>query len=551
MAKPSRAPRRHTEDALSHAPIAVHEVDLQGYVVWVNRAASSLLGLPAEDILGRPAWEFLVEEEREPSRQSLLRKLASEETLESYELTCQRPDGRRLVVEVQESYRRDEAGAIVGLRCFLVDVTLRKRACADLASRMRERTQELELAVDFLRREIDERRMAEEEHHKLEAQLRHTQRLESMGVFAGGIAHEFNNLLTSIIGYASLAGQDMTLGSPAGRHIDRALAAARSAADLTRQILAYAGHSQFTPEPVDVSTLVETSLRLMESLVSKKAVFQLDLAREAPRIEADAGQMRQVVLNLVSNASDALADQPGEIRVSTGLYWAAGGELPSLRTGRIMPAGLYVYLEVADTGAGMDRETIDRIFDPFFSTKFTGRGLGLAAVLGIVRGHRGSITVASRPGKGSTFRAWFPALADEEPASRETAAADAPVAATPATGTVLVVDDEEPIRFLARAVLEVSGFTVLTASDGAEALRIFANHGGEIHAVLLDVVMPGLDAAEVVTEIQLLKPEVRVVVSSGFNQQETAGRLGGMTPSAFLHKPYDPAELVARLRAVW
>jgi CheY-like chemotaxis protein len=342
---------------------------------------------------------------------------------------------------------------------------------------------------------------------------------------------------------------DLPQGTPAGRHIEQVLIAAKSAADLTQQILAYAGRSQFLLEPLNLSRIVESTARLIESMVSKKAALDLDLASEVPRIEADAGQIRQIIFNLATNASDALADQPGAVKISTGLVWAEGGELPSLKTGRIMPAGLYVWLQVSDTGVGMDRTTLDRIFDPFFSTKFTGRGLGLAAVLGIVRAHRGSITVASEPGKGSTFRVLFPALEDEE---RNEAAAVAAMAATwQATGAVLVVDDEEPIRNLARAILESSGFPVLTAANGDQALEVFREHTTEIHAVLLDVVMPGRNAAEVLEEMLRAKPETRVIVCSGYHEHEAAGRLEGRSPAGFLRKPYDPKGLVSRVKELW
>jgi len=544
------------EDVLAAAPIACHEVDLEGRLVWANAAECHLLGRPLEDLVGRLVWELVSQEEQPESRNALARKLGSMQTLAPFERTLARPDGSTVVVEIHDTYRRNEHGEIDGIRSFLLDVTARKRAQEalrkvgeDLESRVSARTQELELAIDFLRREIEERQQAEEERRKLEAQVRHTQRLESIGVLAGGIAHEFNNLLTSITGYASLAAMDLPVAAPANRHLAQVLAASKSAADLTRQILAYAGRSQFLLEPLDLSKMVQNTQRLLESTLSRKATIKLALAPNVPTIEGDGGQLRQVMVNLATNASDALGDRPGEIRISTGLFWAEGGELPSLKTGRIMPAGLYVWLEVADTGEGMDRATIERIFDPFFSTRFTGRGLGLAAVLGIVRAHRGSITVTSEPGKGSTFRVYFPAM--DEVAQNEAAAAAAATKAVPATGAVLVVDDEEPIRDLARTILQSAGYQVLLAGDGDQALSVFESNAAAIHAVVLDVVMPGRDAAEVMRRIQEVRPETRVVVCSGYNDQEAAGRLGGCKPTGFLRKPYDPAGLVARIKEVW
>jgi PAS domain S-box-containing protein len=546
------------EDVLAAAPIACHELDLEGRLIWVNAAECNLLGVPRDQLVGRLAWELVAQEEQNESREAIARKLTTTETLAPFERTLTRPDGSTVVVEIHDTYRRNSRGEIEGIRSFLLDVTARNRAQEalrkvgeDLESRVRARTQELELAIDFLRREIDERRHAEDERRKLEAQVRHTQRLESIGVLAGGIAHEFNNLLTSITGYASLAAMDMSPSSPASRHIEHVLSAAKSAADLTRQILAYAGRSQFLLEPMDLSWAVEGTERLLESTLSRKALIRFDLKRDLPNIEADSGQIRQMIMNLATNASDALGDQPGEIRISTGLDWAEGNELPSLKTGRIMPAGLYVWLEVSDTGEGMDRATLDRIFDPFFSTRFTGRGLGLAAVLGIVRAHRGSITVASEPGTGSTFRVYFPAL--EEETQEEAAAVTAARSANPGpvTGGVLVVDDEEAIRALAKTVLESAGYEVWVASNGDEALAVFSSHSEDIHAVLLDVVMPGKDAAEVLEQIQSMQPATKVVVCSGYNEYEAAGRLRGKRPTGFLRKPYDPTGLVTRLRELW
>ena len=556
MAEPSRAPSQDY-DVLALAPIAYHEVDLQGRLVWLNDAECRLLGRTREELIGRPVWELVSEAEQPESRSSLARKLSSEVSLAPFERALTRPDGSTVVVEIHDTYRLTPRGDIEGIRSFLLDVTARKRAQEalrkvgeDLESRVRERTQELELAIDFLRREIDEHRQAEDERRRLEAQVRHTQRLESIGVLAGGIAHEFNNLLTSITGYASLAATDLPAGTAAHRYIGQVLAAAKNAADLTRQILAYAGRSQFVPESVDLSGMVSNTVRLIESMISKRATLKLDLAAEVPRIEGDSGQLRQVILNLATNASDALGDQPGEVRIATGLIWLEGGELPSLKTGRVMPAGLYVWLEVADTGAGMDRETLDRIFDPFFSTKFTGRGLGLAAVMGIVRAHRGSITVASEPGKGATFRVFFPAVDEAE---RQPAVPAPPVALSEwqGTGAVLVVDDEEPIRTLAKTILEGAGLPVLTAADGDEALEVFREHKEEIHAVLLDVVMPGTDAAEVLARISEARPKAKVIVCSGYHDHDAAKRLGGGTPAGFLRKPYDPAGLLARLKELW
>ncbi len=420
--------RKQPNGSLAEAPIACHEIDLEGKVVWVNAAECHLLGLGEADLLGRPVWDFVAPEEQTASRPAVARKLAGGEQLPSFERTLVRPDGSRLAIEIHENYLRDETGAITGIRSFLVDITERRRAeealrraQETLELRIRERTQELELAIELLHREMDERRLAEKEHRKaekehrrLEAQVQLSQRLESMGVLAGGVAHEFNNLLTSIMGYASLAAIDLTENSRALNDINQVLAAAKSAADLTQQMLAYSGRGKFTLQALDVGKLIEGMAQLLESLVSKKATLRRNLATALPHIEADSSQVRQVVINLTTNGADALGDRSGSIEISTGVMWAERGELPSLEAGRSLRAGLYVYVEVRDTGGGMDAQTQAKIFDPFFTTKFTGRGLGLAAVLGIMRGHCGSIQVTSQAGEGTIVRVLFPAKDEQD-----------------------------------------------------------------------------------------------------------------------------------------
>jgi CheY-like chemotaxis protein len=373
--------------------------------------------------------------------------------------------------------------------------------------------------------------------------------LESIGVLAGGLAHEFNNLLTSIMGYTSMACMEVPKESRVRDHLGQVLSAAKSAADLTQQILAYSGRGQFMLEALNVSQIVGGTARLLESVVSTNALLTLDLAPDLPRIDADASQLRQVLLNLVNNASDALGDRKGQISVRTGLEWVEGGELPTLQSGHMVPAGFYVYLEVKDTGSGMDAETLAKMFDPFFTTKFTGRGLGLPAVIGIVRAHHGSIRVVSTIGQGTEVRVYLPVREEGE------AASPAPVAhkerTWPNAGTVLVVDDEQPIRNLASTILEGAGLTVFSAADGNEALDVFREHAGEIHAVLLDLTMPGMDGAQVFQHIRQIRPEVRVVLCSGYNENDVTSRLGDHRPAGFLRKPYQPRELLKLIGVVW
>ena len=541
--------------SLADAPIACHELDLEGLIVRINEAGCRLIGLPRDQIVGHYVWEFVAPQEQADVRARLLRNLGSEQTLDPIERNWIRPDGQGLVLEVHSNYIRDSRGKIRGIRTFLPDITARKRAeealrkvQEGLENRIKERTAELELANQFLWREMDERRQAEEERRKLETQVQHAQRLESLGVLAGGIAHDFNNLLAIIMGYASLAGMDLAEGSRSRRALEQVMVAARSAADLTQQMLAYSGRGRFVLEPVNVTQLIESVVRLLESTMSKKASLRLRLATNLPPIHADASQIRQVVMNLITNAAESLGDNPGSVEVTTGIQWADVGELPAMSPGTILPASNYVFLEVADTGCGMDLETLSKIFDPFFTTKFTGRGLGLAAVLGIIRSHHGSIQVRSQPGQGTIFRVLFPAMqaamACEQDAIRE-------AESWQGEGLVLVVDDQAAVRNLARMILEGAGLTVLSADDGQHAVEVFARHAAQIHAVVLDLNMPGMDGAEVFHYMTKLAPDMRVVLCSGYNEQDVTTKLKGRRPAAFLRKPYHPSELIERLRAIW
>jgi two-component system cell cycle sensor histidine kinase/response regulator CckA len=540
---------------LSDAPIPCHELDREGKIVRINAAGCRILGLREDQIVGSYVWEFVAPEDRDLARERILRNLAGSKWLESVERSWVRTDGARLVLEIHTCQIRDSFGRIVGLRTFLLDVTRRKRAeealrkvQESLENRIRERTAELELANAFLRREMEERHQAEEQRLRLETQVQHTQRLESLGVLAGGIAHDFNNLLASIMGYASLASSDLPEHSQARQSIEQVLIAARSAADLTQQMLAYSGRGTFVLEAVNVTQLIERVVRLLESTIPKKAALRLHLAAGLPCIHADASQIQQVVMNLITNAAESLADGHGVVEVTTGVEWVDAEQLPTSERGETLAPGEYVFLEVKDTGCGMDPETLNRIFDPFFTTKFTGRGLGLAAVLGIVRGHHGGIHVHSRQSEGTVFRVMFPAVAVDLHPEDNSAAALEPWTGQ---GVVLVVEDQEPIRDLARMILERSGLTVLTAEDGGQAVRVFTEHAHEVHAVLLDLSMPGMDGVEVLHYITGLAPEVRVVLCSGYNEQDVSSRLDGLKPAGFLRKPYHPSELVERLRAVW
>ncbi|MCC6858049.1 MAG: PAS domain S-box protein [Bryobacterales bacterium] len=378
------------------------------------------------------------------------------------------------------------------------------------------------------------------EHKRAEEGLRHAQKLESIGLLAGGIAHDFNNLLASIMGNASLLEADVEQG---GREkVASILKASERAADLTRQLLAYAGRGRFIVQAVDVSETVRSLAELLYASVSKKVCLEQVLTSGLPCVEADPGQIQQIVMNLVLNAAEAIPEnRPGMVTIRTAVEEiTAERAVTDAVSGRPLAAGRYVCLEVRDTGVGMDERTQARIFDPFFTTKFTGRGLGLAAVGGIVKAHQGAIQVASSPGSGTTFRVLLPA--SSRPASR---------AAVPrfqdfcGSGTVLVVDDEEMLRTFVSAALARLGYTVLAAGDGQEAVEVFEAHAGRIDLVLLDLTMPVMNGRESWELLRERWPEARVILMSGHSESEAAELFPGGQFFSFLQKPF-PLERLAR-----
>jgi len=379
------------------------------------------------------------------------------------------------------------------------------------------------------------------EKRNLERRLQQTQKLESLSVLAGGIAHDFNNLLTVVLGHAELVLNEIPPTSAARGSLDEITAAARRAADLSLQMLAYTGKTVFTVERVALPELVEGMAHLLKSAISKRANLTLDLEPGLPPIQADPTQIRQIVMSLILNASEALGDRNGAIAVSVGATRCDEEFLRNTELHDDLPPGLYVHLKVTDTGIGMDEKTRSRIFEPFFSTKFTGRGLGLAAVLGIVRSHKGAIKVDSEPGKGTTFEVFFPSPGEGADTTR--LSEPPPLAEWRGEGTILLVDDDESLIALGTRMLEHMGFTVLTASDGLQAVERYRERGKEIDLVLMDLTMPRMDGAKAFAELRRLDPDVRVVLASGYAEDDVTSRIEGKTPSGIIRKPYTLAKL--------
>ncbi len=395
--------------------------------------------------------------------------------------------------------------------------------------------------------DITASREAQMAREQIDRKMQETQKLESLGVLAGGIAHDFNNLLTGIIGNASLASLDLPVGSRVHEYIDQINHSAMRAADLCKQMLAYSGRGRFIVQHLDLGALVRETVQMLQISISKKAVLRFNLEKVLPPVEVDATQIRQVVMNLVINASEAIADKSGVITLTTGMLHVDRAYLGGTLIAPELPEGDYVFLEVSDNGCGMSAETQAKIFDPFFSTKFTGRGLGLAAVLGIVRGHKGALKVYSEEGRGTAFKLLFPA---------QSGPAETPVDATPSVarwrgwGAVLVVDDEEPVRTTVGRMLSVSGFEPVLVRDGREALSVFTADPERFVFVLLDLTMPHMDGAETFAQLRRIRPDVRVVLMSGFNQQDALVRFPGKGLASFLQKPFNVDALSAVLEKV-
>ena len=393
--------------------------------------------------------------------------------------------------------------------------------------------------------DMTEQKRAERERRDLEAQVRHLQKLESLGVLAGGIAHDFNNLLTGILGNVELALMDLPATSPARASLVGIEGAAVRAADLCRQMLAYSGRGRFVIEVLDLSEIVMEMTHMLEVSISKKVRLTYNPMNNVPPVEADATQLRQIILNLITNASEAIGGGSGEISLAVGVMECDRSYLSGAFINEVLPAGTYSYLEVTDTGSGMDEETIAKIFDPFFSTKFTGRGLGLSAVLGIIRGHRGAIKVDSEPGSGTSFRVLLPAVEGAAILKRR----KPPVSPSwRGHGLILLVDDEDAVRTVAGDMLKRAGFEVVTAKDGREALAVFEDHLEEIVLVLLDLTMPAMDGEETFRELHRLKGEVPVVLCSGYDEQDVTRRVEGRGLAGFLQKPFTWEQLMTTLQ---
>jgi PAS domain S-box-containing protein len=396
--------------------------------------------------------------------------------------------------------------------------------------------------VEGLAIDVTALKQAEQEKLAIERKLLAAQKLESLGVLAGGIAHDFNNILTSVLANASLARHDAKGGQPVDRSLQQIENAARRAADLCQQMLAYAGKGKIVTDRVDLSEVVRGTAALLEVTLKKSTRLELHLPGGLPPVLADVTQLRQIVMNLVINAGDAITSANGLITVTTFAREADAALLRSSLGNPDLPPGPYVGLEVTDNGCGMAPGTVARIFEPFFTTKFSGRGLGLSAVLGIVQSHRGALFVKSAPGQGSTFRLLLPATTG--PAVASASPFPAPDARPALRGTVLIVDDEEAVRSIAATVLTMHGATALQAASGEAALDLLRGPQA-ISVVLLDMTMPGISGEETLRRMRMINAGQPVILMSGYSETDTMQRCADLGVVRFIQKPFEIEALLA------
>jgi PAS domain S-box-containing protein len=485
---------------------AILSLDSDGTIRFWNRGAERMYGWTAAEAIGKTSHHLLQTVFPEPL-DAIQKALAEKEYWEG-ELRHTARDGAALIVSSRWALCSNSDSARKGYLEINTDITERRR---------------------------------------IEEQLRHTQKLESLGVLAGGVAHDFNNLLTGILGNTSLALEATAPHHLNRMHLEEVMRAAEHAADLTRQLLAYAGKGRFILRTLDLSDLVREISSLIQASIPKNVQVRLQLAEGLPGVEADPGQMQQIVMNLVINGAEAIGPEGGSVLVRTAVeavdeHYAA--TVSASGPGRL-PTGSYVCLEVHDTGSGMSPETLAKIFDPFFTTKFAGRGLGLSAVLGIVRSHNGGLKVYSRPSQGTTFKVLFPVSANRVDAEPAPAAPD-----LSGEGTILIVDDEEIVRQTARHALVRYGYETLTAPDGAQAVEIYRDRPHGIAAVLLDLTMPVMSGEETLRRLHGINPQVKVLLTSGYNEVEAVQRFAGKGLAGFIQKPYTAASLAKKIKEV-
>lgn len=392
--------------------------------------------------------------------------------------------------------------------------------------------------------DITEQKEAELKRIELELKMQQTQKLESLGVLAGGIAHDFNNLLTGILGNSDILLHELPEKPGIQKRILEIKKAAKMASELTSQMLAYSGRGSFIIEQINLNALITDMASLLEASISKKVKLQFNLLEHIPLIKGDATQIRQIIINLILNGSDAI-DNNGIIIIKTSEVRLIQSDIESLTMKYHLTSGNYVSLEVIDSGCGIENDKLEQIFDPFYTTKFTGRGLGLAAVSGIIRSHNAGLLVNSKIGKGTWFKIYFPV-------SDEVQEADSKIpkkhpSFTNRNLTVLIADDEKYIRDLTKKMLSMSGYRVYLAKNGKELIKIFKDRKDEISCILLDLTMPEIDGNEALTEIRNIDRDIPIIITSGYSENDIITQFTDRKISGFLQKPFNLEDLITAI----
>ena len=492
-----------------NAPLGMYQSTVEGRFLFVNRALVRMLGYDTEaEVLALDIETDVYVDAADRDR--VIQRSGPVEIIAGVEAALKTRDGGEILVCLYSSAVRGEGDEVIGYEGSIVDIT---------------------------------------EQRASERRAEGAERMESLGVLAGGVAHDFNNLLHAVLGNIDIALRDLPTSFAVRGAIENARIAAARASDLTNQLLAYAGKGHYAVQELGFNGLIEEIADVLKVTVSPRAILNLDLAPDINAVQADSRQMMQVVQNLISNASDALRGKAGMITLRTSAIQSEVA-LDVIYPREPLPPGEYVCLEVTDDGCGMDARTRDHVFEPFFSTKSTGHGLGLAAVAGIVRSHGGGIRIVSESGEGTTFKVFIPAL----PAPEIEATGESPaVVVVPAGIEVLVVDDEALIRDVAQQMLRELGFSARVAAGGLEALDMLAAYGNRTQLVLLDMTMPEMDGEEVFDRIRVARPEVRIVLCSGY-EEEVVSRFAGRGLAGFLRKPFtfdSLDDMVRRALGIW
>ena len=493
----------------------VWTLDAECITSFVNPAMAQMLGLSPEQMVGRHLFDFMFVEARESAALNVERRMTG--VREVHEFPLRHADGHEVWTIMTTSPIEDDDGRYQGALAMVTDAT--------------------------------QKRNAERERAELSARMVESQKLESLGVLAGGIAHDFNNLLAAIMGHVEIASQDLTLSTRSQSALSNALSAAQRAAGLTRQLLDYSGRGEVALRPLRLARQSAELVELLRASIPKRVDIQLTIDEPALTIMADPDRLQQAIMNLVINAAEAYGARPGTVRVQVGREDVGSAGLPWLRSPDSVTPGEYVFLQVEDDGDGMDEATLKRVFEPFFTTKTSGRGLGLAATLGIVRSHGGHLTVHSKQGAGTRFRAYFPISREAE--ERVTETTDPTPRSEPRARTMLVVDDEPMVREFAQRLLETEGYFVLEAGSGDEALTLLRERISEIDGVLLDLSMPGMDGDALLSELRSFAPGLPVIVHSGHSLESTSERLTQWNIAGVLQKPYRAARLSEMVRGLF